>query len=127
MSKDLELEHWKRKKLLEMQRRLLAKQRNSEVATQVEKADPKSLLDKVLVGRAWEVLEAARRQYPVPVQRLMGEMARLVKGGQLKGPISSEQLLWFFRRLGMNVRLETRIRILESGELKSIADKLRGR
>jgi len=72
------------------------------------------------------VLDAAETQYPDPTRMLERELARLVNEGRLKGPVSAEQLLWLFRRLGMDVRLETKIQVYESGELKSLADKFRG-
>lgn len=92
-----------------------------------ETEDPKKVLSKVLVGRAWEVLEAAERQYPEATYRVEEALAHLVLTGELKGPIHGEQLLWFFKRLGMIVRLETRIRILEHGGLKTIGEKLKER
>ncbi|MEM2679931.1 MAG: double-stranded DNA-binding protein, partial [Candidatus Bathyarchaeia archaeon] len=52
-------------------------------------------------------------------------LAQLVNEGKIKKSISGEQLFLFFRRLGLNVKLKTEIRILEDGELRSLADKLR--
>jgi DNA-binding TFAR19-related protein (PDSD5 family) len=49
----------------------------------------------------------------------------LLKTGKLKGPLTGEQIFSLFRRIGLPVRLKTKIRILESGELKTIADKLK--
>jgi DNA-binding TFAR19-related protein (PDSD5 family) len=87
---------------------------------------PREVLKTILVGRAWEVLDAAERQYPEPTRMLEGELARLVHEGRLKGPLTAEQLLWLFRRVGMDVRLQTKIQVYESGELKSLADKFKG-
>jgi len=70
-------------------------------------------------------LDAAAAQYPEPTRALEGELAKLVRQGKLKGPITAEQLLWLLRSLGINVRLETKIQVYESGELKSLADKFR--
>jgi len=44
----------------------------------------------------------------------------LVRQGKLKGPITAEQLLWLLRSLGINVRLETKIQVYESGELNRL-------
>jgi len=128
LSEDNELELYKRKRLLEMQRRLLAKKGEEEKKQEeVEKApDPKEVLNRIFVGRAWEVFEAARRQYPQVTQTLQNELARLVLSGRLKEQITGEQLLWLFRKIGLDVRMETKIRILESGELKTVAEKLKG-
>jgi DNA-binding TFAR19-related protein (PDSD5 family) len=128
LSEENELELYKRKKLLEMQMRLLAKKAEEEKKQEEpEKApDPKEVLNRIFVDRAWEVFEAARRQYPRETQTLQDELVRLILSGKLKEQITGEQLLWLFRKLGLDVRMETKIRILESGELKTIAEKLKG-
>jgi DNA-binding TFAR19-related protein (PDSD5 family) len=56
---------------------------------------------------------------------LEAELAKLVRDGKLKGPVTAEQLLWLFRSLSLDVRLDTKIQVYESGELKSLADKFR--
>jgi len=128
LSEDKELELYKRKKLLEMQMRLLARKAEEEKKQEeVEKApDSRDVLNRLFVGRAWEVFETARRQYPQVIQILQDELVRLVLSGKLKEQITGEQLLWLFRKMGLNVRMETKIRILESGELKTVAEKLKG-
>jgi len=128
LSEEKELELYKRKKLLEMQMRLLAKKAEEEKKQEEpERApDPKEVLNRIFVDRAWEVFEAARRQYPQVTQTLQDELVRLILSGKLKERITGEQLLWLFRKIGLDVRMETKIRILESGELKTIAEKLKG-
>jgi len=129
---DEDLELWKQRKMLEMHRRMLSRiaeeERRKAGKDKGEVAeDPGKVLGGILAGRAWEVLQAARRQFPDIMPSIEKALIQLAVDGRVKGPISGEQLLWFFRRLGMNVRLETHIRILESGELKTIAEKLRER
>jgi len=128
LSEEKELELYKRKKLLEMQMRLLAKKAEEEKKQEEpERApDPREVLNRIFVDRAWEVFEAARRQYPRVTQTLQDELVRLISSGKLKEQITGEQLLWLFRKMGLDVRMETKIRILESGELKTIAEKLKG-
>ncbi|HID17864.1 TPA: hypothetical protein EYP26_06200 [Candidatus Bathyarchaeota archaeon] len=126
MPEDLTLEIIRRKKLMELQKRLAAKKLQKEVEGK-SALNVDALLNKVFIGRAWEVFRAAQAQYPNLTRKIGEWLARLINEGGLKGPITGEQLLWFFRKLGLNVRLETRIRILESGELKSLAEKLKGR
>lgn len=123
MSEEEELELLKRRKLQEIQRRLATRQ---EAIEKPKGEDREVALRGALVGRAWEVLMAARRQYPRAAERVEAALARAISEGRIKGPITGEQLLWLFRYLGLNVRLETRIRIYEHGELKSIAEKLKG-
>jgi len=122
MSEDAELERLKFRRMQEMQRRL---EREKEKPSTQKQPDPREVLKTILVGRAWEVLDAAAAQYPEPTRMLEAKLAQLVREGKLKGPITAEQLLWLFRSLGMDVRLETKIQVYESGELKSLTDKFR--
>jgi len=122
MSNDSELERLKRQRLAEMQRKLNAKQ---QAQTPVEKMEPRKVLERVFVGRAWEVYEAARAQFPVIADRIFQELAMLVQSGQLTVKITGEQLYGLLRQIGLDVRLDTKIQVLEHGELKPLADKFR--
>ena len=123
MSEDAELERLKRQRLAKMQETISAKQQQ---AAANNKADPVSALQRVFVGRAWEVYNAAMRQYPHIAQQLFQELARLIQNGQVTGQITGEQLYGLLRQIGLDVRLETKLQVLEHGELKPIADKFRG-
>jgi len=121
---DAELEKLKRQRLAEMQKRISVRKQNTQASA--NKTDPSSVLQKVFVGRAWEVYYAAKRQYPRIAEQILQELAQLVQSGQLQGQITGEQLYGLLRQIGLDVRLETKIQVLEHGELKSIADKFRG-
>jgi DNA-binding TFAR19-related protein (PDSD5 family) len=127
MPEDSELERLKLRRMQEMQRRLREQEQTKAKAPDQKQPRPRDVLKTILVGRAWEVLNAAAAQFPEPTRALEAELARLVREGRLKGPVTAEQLMWLFRSLGLDVRLETKIQVLESGELKSLADKFRGR
>ncbi len=122
MGDDTELERLKRERLAKMQKTISAKQQ-PEAAT--SKTDTLSILQKAFVGRAWEVYHAAKRQYPRIAEQIFQELARLIQSGQVEGPITGEELYGLLRQIGLDVRLETKIQVLEHGELKSIADKFR--
>lgn len=125
MSDDLEL--IKRKKLLEMRRRLLLNNDNKLKKKEERKPeDPKEILKKIFIGRGWEVWKAAEQQYPTVTREIMSILLSQINAGKLREKINGEQLYWLFSRLGLRIRLNTRIRILERGKLKTIADKLRG-
>ena len=124
MTEDTELEQLKRKRLAAMQKRITVKQQQAQAAS--NKPEPSSILQNVFVGRAWEVYYAAKRQYPQIAEQILQELAQLVQTGQLKGQITGEQLYGLLRQIGLDVRLETKIQVLERGELKSLADKFRG-
>jgi DNA-binding TFAR19-related protein (PDSD5 family) len=113
-----------------MQRNLLRRQADDvrEDATQVEsKPSVKEVLEKIFAGRAWEVWNTAEAQYPTMTARVAVVLTSLVAQGKLKGKVTGEHLFWLFRQLGVPVRLQTKIRLYESGEVRTIADKLRGR
>jgi DNA-binding TFAR19-related protein (PDSD5 family) len=123
MTDDSELERLKRQRLADMQKRMTAKQQSHSAP---EKIEPSKIFEKVFVGRAWEVYHAARNQYPVIADQVFQELAGLIQFGQVKGPITGEQLFGLLRQIGLDVRLDTKIQVLEHGELKSIADKFKG-
>ena len=124
MSDDSELERLKRQRLAAMQKRLNAKQEQTSATP--SRLEPVKVLEKVFVGRAWEVYHATRQQYPAIADQLFRELAELVRIGRVKGQITGEQLYGLLRQIGLDVRLETKIQVLDHGELKSIADKFRG-
>ena len=109
--------------MLEMRKRWLAREAGKEKET----GNPKKVLSRVLIGRASEVLNAAERQYPETIPQIERALAHLISTGKLKGPVNGAQLLWFLKRLGLCVRLKTRIRISEHGELKTIEEKLKAK
>lgn len=123
MSEDAELERLKRQRLAKMQKTISAKQQQ---AAGNNKTDLISTLQRVFVGRAWEVYYAAKQQYPRIAEQIFQELARLIQNGQVTGQITGEQLYGLLRQIGLEVRLETKLQVLEHGELKSIADKFRG-
>jgi len=123
MSDDSELEKLKRERLAAMQRRMTAKQ---QAGTSPVKLEPRQILERVFVGRAWEVYHATRAQYPAIADQIFQELAELVRTGKLQTKITGEQLFGLLRQIGLDVRLDTKIQVLEHGELKSIADKFRG-
>ena len=126
MSEDNNLELLKRRKRLAMQKRLLL-QKTKELTDEAppKPEDPQQILSNAFVGRGLEVWKAAEHQYPLITQKIMPELVSLIKTGKLKDKIKGEQLYWLFRSLGLRIRLNTKIRILEKGKLKTIADKLR--
>ena len=118
---DVELELLKLKKLRELEKRL----REANLKHGEEKFDPYQTVEKMLVGRGREVLEAAYRQYPEIAKAVVQNLALLIKSGRLKEPISGELLYEIFRVLGFPVRLETKIVFKKHGETKSLAEKIR--
>ena len=123
MTEDAELEKLKRERLAQMQRRMNAKQQAEAAPARLE---PRQILERVFVGRAWEVYHAARAQYPGIADQIFQELAELVQSGKLRTKINGEQLFGLLRQIGLDIRLDTKIQVLEHGELKSLGDKFRG-
>jgi len=119
---DRELEAIRQKKLMELKRLL---QKREKEKSEGERVDPKKILDKFFIGRAWEVLNAAKAQYPQVARYVENTLVRLIIEGKIRNKISGEELYGLFRRLGIRVRLKTHIKILEHGKLKSLEDKIR--
>jgi len=119
---DRELEALRQKKLMELKRILQKKEKEK---SKEKREDPKKILDKFLIGRAWEVLNAAKAQYPQLARYVENMLVRLIMDGKIRNKISGEELYWLFRRLGIRVKLKTSIKILEHGKLKSLEDKIR--
>jgi len=123
---DLEFELIKRRKLLEMKKRLEKKPETGKNEDS-QKIQPKDLLARFFIGRAWEVFNAARLQYPQAAEEVEKTLVKLIAEGRIKSKITGEELYGLFYRLGLRIKLETRINILEHGELKSLEQKMRER
>lgn len=122
-----ELELLRQKRAAELRRKML-ESKNKPATSQLipPKPTPREIVRRSLVGRGIEVLETARRQYPSEIAVLEENLAKLIEQGRLKGPISGEELYTFLQRAGLQFSMNTKIRIAEGGELKSIEEKLRG-
>ncbi|MEM3507303.1 MAG: hypothetical protein QW589_07745 [Candidatus Bathyarchaeia archaeon] len=121
MCYDEEIEFLKRKKLIEMKKQILAK---SKATTDTEETNPLKVLSKIFTEKAWEVFNSAKQQYPNIVERIAKDLAKLVLKKEITEPITGEQLLWIFRFLGLDVKMDIKIKFLENGKLKTIAEKL---
>lgn len=100
-------------------RELMAKARSKQ------EPNPRDIVISHLVDRGKEVLEAAEAQYPREARMIIDRLAQLYTSGKLQGDISGGELLYLFKRLGMNVRIETSIKIEEHGKLVDISDRFR--
>jgi DNA-binding TFAR19-related protein (PDSD5 family) len=130
LSEDAELDLWKRKKLLAMQKRLMAKkveeeQKKNQEDKQKPNIKPKDVLKRIFVGRAMEVWDQAWKQYPKIMQKLEPDLARLVMSGEIEESIDENQLLHILRTIGLDVRFDLKIKILRNGKLKTISEKLK--
>ncbi|MBS7640687.1 MAG: DNA-binding protein [Candidatus Bathyarchaeia archaeon] len=119
---DLELEIIRYKKLMELKKQVEKKRAESEKPKEI---NPREILSKFFVDRAWEVFEAAKYQYPEVADYVERVLVKLISEGRIKEKISGEELYGLFLRLGARVRLPTRINIIEDGKVKSLEQKIK--
>ncbi|MEM2913505.1 MAG: DNA-binding protein [Candidatus Bathyarchaeia archaeon] len=120
---DLELELIRQRKLMEMRKHLESKTKDESEKTRG--MDQRKILDRFFVDRAWEVLNAAKAQYPEVANYIENLLAKLIMEGKIKEKISGEELYGLFLRLGFRVKLSTRIQIVEHGKIKSLEEKIK--
>ncbi len=116
--RDVELEKLRRRRFVQIRKRLLTEGKERKEKSKQE------LLKKVFVGRAWEVFNALKAQYPNVAGRLEEVLAQLISSGRIN-QLSGQELYYLLRKMGLKVRLKTRIRIKEHGKMKSIEEKMK--
>ena len=121
---DLELEMIRYKKLLKL-RKQLEKKAKAKEEKKAGEVNPREVLDRFFVGRAWEVLNAAKMQYPEAARYVERLLVKLILDGKIREKITGEQLYGLFLRLGFRVRLKTRIYVLEHGKVKRLEEKIK--
>jgi len=123
---DDELEKLKRRRMLELQRRLHRSESKPEAESKKpEEPTPDEVLGRFLVGRAWEVIGAARAQYPKVMPQVEEALIEAYKAGKIKETIDGGMLLQFLRQVGLPVRVQTSIRYKDHGELKTIGQRIK--
>ena len=118
---DMELERLRRKKMAFLQKNITVK---AESKTE-ESIDSKEVLNSFFSGRAWEVFNAAKTQYPQQATQVEKLLVRLIRTGKINDRITGERLYLLFRRLGLRIKLETHIRVLKDGKIKSLEEKIK--
>jgi len=128
---DDELERIKQRRLEEMQRQLLLKELKEKEEVKEEKEEPKKeptnqeILNMYFKDRAWEVWNEAKNQYPQVMPRLEYLLVDAIKQNKIRNYLDGASLMGFFRQIGLPVRLRTKIRISEHGELKTLEQKIK--
>ncbi len=127
---DDELERIKQKRLAEMKRKMLLKQIKDQRESEPEPETPREatnqeVLDAMFGNRAWEVYSAAAYQYPQVIGQVEQILVEGIKEGKIADIIDGSALMGFFRQVGLPVRLNTKIRISDHGELKTLEQKMK--
>jgi len=115
---DSELDAIRRKKLRRFQKKLASKKQTTETI------DADQVLNRIFQGRAWEVFNAASYQFPHPMIKVKEILVKLALSEKLK-TVTGEQLYLFLRKLGLKVKLNTKINIESHGKLISLEEKMR--
>jgi acetylornithine deacetylase/succinyl-diaminopimelate desuccinylase-like protein len=119
MEEDTDLRLLEQRKLEELRRRLKA----SAQAPKAEKTD-REVVEGALYDRGDEVLEAAYSFYPKETERLVKELAGIIRDGRLTERIAGGELLSIFRQLGLRFNLKTSIKVMDQGKLVDLSEKL---
>ena len=123
---DSELERLKAKRLAEMQKNLSSQQKPEPQKTGEKKVEPapREIVANNLGFRGLEVLENAEAQFPKETQMVVNQISTLIKSGELNEKLDGGQLLYLFRTVGLNVRMQTKINVEQDGKFVSLTDKL---
>ena len=122
MEEDTELKILEQKKMAEMKRRLAA---TAQPSPPKQEKTPRETVEQALVDRGDEVLDAAYSFFPEQTERIVGELARMMKSGRLTEKISGGELFSVFRQLGLRFSLKTSIKVQERGKFVELSEKLR--
>jgi DNA-binding TFAR19-related protein (PDSD5 family) len=124
---DEELERIKQRRLQELRRKMLLNQIKENEPEPEPPKEPTNdeLLGRYFRNRAWEVWNTAKHQYPQVMPKIEAMLVEAIKQGKIKDYIDGADLMGFFRQVGLPVRLETRIRVSEHGELKTLEQKIK--
>ena len=118
MEDDSDLKLLEQRKLEEIRRRMKA-----TAASKQEKTD-RQVVEGKLYDRGDEVLDAAYSFYPKETERLVRELATMIRDGRFTDRVAGGELLSIFRQLGLRFRLKTSIKVMDQGKMVELSEKL---
>ena len=126
MEEDLDIEILKAKKMQEIMQRMM-KQKKENKEKDIKKREPseREILLSYLYDRGDEVLKLAESQFPSETRAIINRIVELINSGEINQKISGGELLSLFRTIGINVKINTTIKIEEHGKYMSFAEKLK--
>ena len=128
MEEDPDIEILKAKKMQEMMQRLRKHKKEKEnIEKSIIKRKPseREILLSYLYDRGDEVLSLAEFQFPTETRAITNRIVELIDMGEINRKISGGELLSLFRSLGLNIRINTTIKIEDHGKYVSFAEKLK--
>jgi DNA-binding TFAR19-related protein (PDSD5 family) len=123
-SDDYDIEIIKARKLKELRE----KAAKIEKSKAMQKPPPKSsreIVSSYLHDRGDKVLDLAYTQYPVQTEAIVARIAQLILAGEITSRISGGELLALFRSVGLNIRVNTTIKVEDNGKFISFSEKLK--
>lgn len=125
---DPDIEIIKARKLKEMKKKAAALERaktSSQQPPPQRQRTARDIVNRYLYDRGDEVLSLAYAQYPAQTEAIVTKIAELILTGEISSRISGGELLSLFRSVGLNVRVNTTIKVEDKGRFISFADKLK--
>ncbi|OLC85463.1 MAG: hypothetical protein AUJ08_02685 [Thaumarchaeota archaeon 13_1_40CM_3_50_5] len=123
-SEDPDIEIIKARKLKELREKAAAVEKAKSTGQQKKKS-ARDIVSGFLYDRGDEVLNLAYMQYPAQTEAIVTRIAELMQSGEITSRISGGELLALFRSVGLNVRVNTTIKLEDKGKLISFSDKLK--
>jgi DNA-binding TFAR19-related protein (PDSD5 family) len=127
MEEDPDIEILKAKKMQEIMQRMMKQKKKDNIGKDIKKREPseREILLSYLYDRGDEVLNLAESQFPSETRAITGRIVELINSGEINRKISGGDLLSLFRTIGINVKINTTIKIEEHGKYMSFAEKLK--
>lgn len=115
-----------REQAAELEKARLERQRFEESKLRNQhKRTSREIISDYLYDRGEEVLKLAESQFPIQTKSLINEIVELIRIGEINQRISGGELLALLRSVGLNIRVNTTIKIEDHGKLVSLSDKLK--
>ena len=127
-SEDPDIEIIKARKLRELREKAAAMEKAKVDQQEEEQQQSKSsreIVSGYLYDRGDKVLDLAYTQYPVQTEAIVTRIAQLILTGEITTRISGGELLALLRSVGLNIRLDTSIKIEDKGKFISFSEKLK--
>jgi DNA-binding TFAR19-related protein (PDSD5 family) len=116
------------RKLRELREKAAAMEKakvNEQAQQQQPPKSSREIVSTYLYDRADQVLDLAYGQYPSQTEAIVTRIARLILTGEMTSRISGGELLALFRAVGLNIRINTTIKVEDKGKLISFSEKLK--
>jgi DNA-binding TFAR19-related protein (PDSD5 family) len=122
---DPEIDIINARKLRELREKAAAMEKAKVNQQQQQPKSSREIVSAYLYDRADQVLDLAYGQYPSQTEAIVTRIARLILAGEITSRISGGELLALFRAVGLNIRVNTTIKVEDKGKLISFSEKLK--